>query len=208
MNIDDALSKVIENSATATRNQNTSEKKKTQTGSEEASIDEDPDSKKTADTPAEGTPAADTEQDDDSNKDDRAVEKNYTQDLLKRLTEMDATDGDFRNIILNLIQIACNITLEEKKDVLTEILSNKIKSYIQTVYANLNYSTYDVFGYLIFYSFLFDDKENRNTKFGDFVDGKIVELKNQRNLNIENVKNIFQTNILENNDLKKTNTGK
>ena len=125
---------------------------------------------------------------------------------MKRLTEMDATDGDFRNIILNLIQIACNITLEEKKDELTNILSNKMQSYIQNVYNNLNYSTYDVFGYLIFYSFLFDDKENRKTEFGDFVDGEIVKLKNNGTLNFENVKNIFQTNILKNNETKQTNT--
>ena len=119
---------------------------------------------------------------------------------------MDATDGDFRNIILNLIQIACNITLKEKQKDLTEILSNKMKSYIQNVYDNLKYSTYEVFGYLLFCSFLFDDKEN--TEFGNYVDNEIVKLKLGNNLTIQNVKNIFQTNILENNDLKKTNTGK
>jgi hypothetical protein len=192
------------NSATATGNTNTSgknEKKPAETGSnpesEEGETDENTDSKENADAPA-----ADIDQDEEPNN-DKAVEKNYTQDLLKRLTEMDATNGDFRNIILNLIQIACNITLEEKKDELTNILSNKMQIYIQNVYNNLNYSTYDVFGYLIFYSFLFDDKENRNTIFGDFVDGEIVKLKNNGNLNFENVKNIFQTNILETKDKKK-----
>jgi len=196
------------NSATATVQNNTSNNTSNENEQNDAGDD-----KKTVDSPKVDSPETDspkvdspetdsqepatnTEQGDDEQNSDKAVEKNYTQDLLKRLTEMDATDSDFRNIILNLIQIACNITLENKKDELTVILKNKMNNYIQHVFDNLKYSTYEVFGYLLFCSFLFDDKEN--TEFGNYVDEEIVKLKLGKNLTIQNVKNIFQTNILKN----------
>jgi hypothetical protein len=179
------------NIATATGNNKNNEKQTPETGSNK-------DAGGQADASEADASAANIEQDEESDS-DKPVEKNYNQDLLKRLTEMDATDDDLRNIILNLIQIACNITLKEKNKELTDILSNKMQSYIQNVYANLNYSTYDVFGYLIFCSFLFDYTAGKNTEFGNYVDEEIVKLKKEKRLTIKNVKNIFQTNFLKNN---------
>jgi len=125
----------------------------------------------------------------------KAIDEKIVSDLLARLSEIDSTDSDLRTIMLNLIKTACDNTLADpkKSQDLTNILSDKMKKYIENVYANLTLSSTEIFGFLLFYSFLFDEDANQNTLFGNFIDEQINNLKNEDNLSMDTFKKIFKT---------------
>jgi hypothetical protein len=120
-----------------------------------------------------------------------AEEQKIIDDTLARIINYDSTDENYRTIILDLIRRASNNALETNKDLLNNIISVKMKNFFENVYNNLTLSSNEIFGFLMFCSFLYN--ENKNTVFGNFVDNETSNIKNNKMVvTIDDFKKIFR----------------
>jgi hypothetical protein len=106
------------------------------------------------------------------------MEKKMVLDLINKLILVESSKEDFYKIIIDLIGIISGKINENPKiqESLTQTITNNMKEYVETVSKTLFISLpNEVFGILLFYSFLFDEKEDI-TSFGHLVDNNFRQL--------------------------------
>jgi hypothetical protein len=126
------------------------------------------------------------------------MEKKIVLDLINKLILVESSKEDFYKIIIDLIGTISGKINENPKiqESLTQTITNNMKEYVETVSKTLFVSLpNEVFGILLFYSFLFDENEN-TTSFGHLVDNNFRQVFRSLNKN-DNPANI-SANFLEN----------